>query len=320
MNELSAFTQCTLLLTARWGPDAALTLSDKQYFAFIKNMKAQGVSADALLGNPQLAVADGLGDKNVQTLLERSMGVFANVSKWLSAGIWIATEDDELYPDRLRERGNRPVVVYGVGNPNGGAVPAVTIVGSRDADESDLGTAKRLGGMFASEGFCVVSGGARGVDQAAMQGAASEGGKVIGILPDSLLRQVGRPDSRQGVEDGNLCLFSEVHPEAGFSVAMAMARNRLLYACADLGIVVQSDVKKGGTWAGAETALRDKFPVYVCSSAVAAKQLAQLGATELDIKILDSARALYEDALAKKAERAVAGQVPQFSLFDEAAG
>ena len=44
-----------------------------------------------------------------------------------------------------------------------------------------------------------------------------------------------------------------------------MARNKLIYAVADAALVVQSDLGKGGTWAGAVEQL-DKFrwvPVFV---------------------------------------------------------
>lgn len=45
---------------------------------------------------------------------------------------------------------------------------------------------------------------------------------------------------------------------------MAMARNKLIYALADFALVVASDAGKGGTWAGAEEALKAGWvPVFV---------------------------------------------------------
>jgi DNA processing protein len=45
---------------------------------------------------------------------------------------------------------------------------------------------------------------------------------------------------------------------------MAMARNKLIYALSDFGLVIASDAEKGGTWAGAEEALKSGMvPVFV---------------------------------------------------------
>ena len=51
--------------------------------------------------------------------------------------------------------------------------------------------------------------------------------------------------------DGRLVLISPYDPRAGFSVGNAMRRNKLIYAIADAGLVVNAAYKKGGTWAGA---------------------------------------------------------------------
>ena len=53
-------------------------------------------------------------------------------------------------------------------------------------------------------------------------------------------------------------------PSAGFSVGAAMGRNRLIYTLADYAIVVASDARTGGTWAGATEALKNNWlPVFM---------------------------------------------------------
>lgn len=62
--------------------------------------------------------------------------------------------------------------------------------------------------------------------------------------------------------------ISPYDPSAGFNVGIAMQRNKLIYALADASLVVNSDLNKGGTWAGAVEQL-DKFKfvvVYVRST------------------------------------------------------
>ena len=114
----------------------------------------------------------------------------------------------------------------------------------------------------------VVSGGAKGVDQAAMVGALDEGGKACGVLADSLGRAVTSREYRNQILAGQLVLVSPYDPAAGFNVGHAMQRNKLIYALADVSLVVNADLGKGGTWAGAVEQL-DKFrfvPVFVRSN------------------------------------------------------
>jgi DNA processing protein len=59
-------------------------------------------------------------------------------------------------------------------------------------------------------------------------------------------------------------LATPYSPHASFNVGMAMARNKLIYALADYGLVIASDAEKGGTWAGAEEVLKAGWvPVFV---------------------------------------------------------
>ena len=76
------------------------------------------------------------------------------------------------------------------------------------------------------------------------------------MLADSLSRQVTKPQVRRAILEGRLCLCTPDKPTAGFSVANAMGRNRLIYALSDLALVVVSDSGQGGTWEGAVEAIR----------------------------------------------------------------
>ena len=48
-------------------------------------------------------------------------------------------------------------------------------------------------------------------------------------------------------------------PDAGFSVANAMSRNKLIYASARVTLVVACDRGKGGTWEGAVESIRKSY-------------------------------------------------------------
>ena len=144
----------------------------------------------------------------------------------------------------------------------------LAVVGSRQVDESLIDYTMAVGTLAARAGRTLVSGAAKGVDQAAMRGALEAGGKVSGVLADSLEKTIMNREHRNLLLDGQLVLISPYDPNAGFNVGHAMQRNKLIYALADASLVVSSDLNKGGTWSGAIEQL-DKFkfvPVYVRST------------------------------------------------------
>lgn len=142
------------------------------------------------------------------------------------------------------------------------------MVGSRHVDDALLEYTMAVGQLAARSKRALISGGAKGIDQAAMRGAVEAGGKVIGVVADSLQRTTTNREHRNLLIDGQMALISPYDPNAGFNVGNAMQRNKLIYALADAALVVSSDLDKGGTWAGAvEQLTKFKFvPVYVRST------------------------------------------------------
>ena len=141
----------------------------------------------------------------------------------------------------------------------------LAVVGSRQVDDALVEYTEGIGRLVAKARRTLVSGGARGIDQAAMRGALEAGGKVAGVLADSLERTAMNREHRNLLMDGQLVLISPYDPSAGFNVGNAMQRNKLIYALADAALVVSSDYEKGGTWAGAVEQLEklQLVPVYV---------------------------------------------------------
>ena len=188
------------------------------------------------------------------------------LEKWTRAGLWVLTRENPHYPAKMKAQLERksPPVLVGCGNRQLCNSPAIAVVGSRDASEDDLLFTADYGGVIAGGQYSVVSGGARGVDETAMLGCIESGGSAIGILADSLLRASTSSKYREALENDQLVLISPYNPEARFNVGNAMARNRLIYACADAAVVIASGKNKGGTWQGATEALReDRIPVWI---------------------------------------------------------
>ena len=203
--------------------------------------------------------------QRIEALMTRGSALALAMEKWLRAGLWVMTRSDPEYPRRFKQRlgTDSPAVLFGCGNRkllNGGGL---AVVGSRNTSESDLAFSRALGKLAASKGCSIVSGGARGVDEAAMLGALAADGTVIGVLADKLLQHCSSAKYRNYLMKNDLVLISPFYPEAGFNVGNAMQRNKYIYCLADAGLVVHSGMK-GGTWTGAKENLKKGWvPLWV---------------------------------------------------------
>lgn len=208
--------------------------------------------------------------ERLQRLLGRGFLLSQAVEKWQSRAVWVLSRADDLYPKRLktRLREDAPAIIYGCGNPVLLESGGLAVVGSRHVDPFLIQYTEKIGQLAASAKKSIVSGGAKGVDEASMMGALKAKGNVIGVLADSLEKKALRRDYRDALQKDRLVLISQYDPVAGFNVGHAMQRNKLIYTLSDAALVVNSDLKKGGTWAGANEQLNKyRFvPIYVRST------------------------------------------------------
>lgn len=189
----------------------------------------------------------------VQALLGRGVELGFAVEEWSRQGIWVISRGEASYPHRLKKRLREaaPALLYGVGRQrlleNS---PSLGMVGSRDADEPALAFTRQVAHQCAAEGITVVSGGARGIDQEAMQAALATEGSVLAVLAEGIARPAVSKKYRTPLAQGRLTLVSPVHPKARWSTGNAMGRNKYIYALSDWALVIRSSTQ-GGTWNGA---------------------------------------------------------------------
>ena len=99
------------------------------------------------------------------------------------SGIRLLTPEEEGYPRSLWEIANPPCVLYVKGQlPAVDEMPAIAVVGTRDATISGKKIAFSLSYQLARAGAVVISGGARGIDTAAHRGALQARGKTVCVL------------------------------------------------------------------------------------------------------------------------------------------
>jgi DNA processing protein len=282
---LSPNTQATLLLTASLivgrnypAADVLTTFEYKRLTRFLHERQQE--PADLLAPHAQalIQVCHHLVESNrLSRLLARGFLLSQAIERWQTRAIWVVSSTDGEYPQRLiaRLKNDAPPVLFGCGETAILDTGGLAVVGSRDIDDTLVAYTEDVGRLAAKARSTIVSGGARGVDQAAMRGALMAGGKAVGVLADSLERVALIRENRNFMLDGQLVLVSPYDPMAGFNVGHAMQRNKLIYAMADSALVVSSDYEKGGTWAGATEQLEKlRFvPVYIRSNGIISKGL-----------------------------------------------
>lgn len=271
--NLSPTAQATLLLTSYFGKagnEDIRPLTNSEWGRFALWLKEKSISpADLLTLDPE-PLLNGwhdsrVGVERILQLLGRGHSLALAMEKWQRAGLWVVTRSDPEYPKRLKHRlkTDCPPVLFGCGNKAILNAGGLAVIGSRNASESDLTFTDQIGAKAALEGVAIVSGGARGIDEAAMLGAIRQGGIVIGVMADSLLKEATSSKWRRGLMDGIVVLVSPFYPEAGFSAGNAMARNKYIYCLADSSFVIHSG-KRGGTLNGAEENLKKAWvPLWV---------------------------------------------------------
>ena len=299
MNEsLSPNTKAILLLTAPLivgrGVRRAAALKPlsmkREYSELVRRLREIGREPADLLGAEDTAVLDEclgtaeprLDRRRIESLLGRGVQLSLAVERWQARAIWVLSRADDAYPRRLkRNLGEKaPPVLYGCGDPSLADRGGLAVAGPRDVGSDLIDHAREVGALAAGSGRAVITGGARGVDRAAMAGALAAGGWAVGVLANDLARAATHRENRDALLDGRIVLVSPYDPAAGFVVGHAMERNHSIYALADASLVVEALVGRGGTWAGATAQLerRSACPVYVRSMLGCSEGLAALRA------------------------------------------
>ncbi|AVH68437.1 MULTISPECIES: DNA-processing protein DprA [Nostoc] len=274
-HVLQPDTQAILLLCASFGQNRQiepqpLTLSEYNSLTdWLRENQMRPADLLESTAKEQLEkiTLNKLNPERLSALLERGMMLSLAVEKWTNQGLWVLGRSDINYPKRLKQRlrHSAPAILYGVGNIELLSLGGLAILGSRDVDDKILGYTRRVAQNSAVQDMQVISGGARGVDQAGMLGVLDAGGTSVGVLADSLTKAAVNSKYRSSIQEGRLTLVSSYDPEAGFNTGNAMGRNKYIYALADYALVVSSSFGKGGTWAGAVEALSrlQDIPVFV---------------------------------------------------------
>ncbi|MGD0745171.1 MAG: DNA-processing protein DprA [Verrucomicrobiota bacterium] len=112
----------------------------------------------------------------------KTIDLAAELKRISEFGCHVLIQSDGDYPEMLRQIYDPPLVLYVKGALTAKDRNAVAMVGSRMTTHYGLETARKLAYQLACVGVTVVSGGARGIDTAAHQGALAAKGRTVCVL------------------------------------------------------------------------------------------------------------------------------------------
>lgn len=157
---------------------------------------------------------------------------------------------DRGYPPLLQDAWpelGAPVWLFVVGShPPVDRGPAVAVVGTRTPTVDGLATARAVSVALARAGVTVVSGMARGIDQAAHRGALAGGGRTVAVLGTGLgVDYPARSAALRAAVAGSGAVLTELAPGVGPRPWQFLARNRIISGLADATVVVEGREHSG---------------------------------------------------------------------------
>jgi DNA processing protein len=171
----------------------------------------------------------------------------AELERLQAAGVTPLPLDDPRYPALLREIDDAPPIIHVRGQITEADALSVAVVGTRRPTPYGRQVAEELAHQLSSNGVCIVSGLARGVDGIAHRAALSAGGRTLAVLACGL-DMVYPPEHRRLADEiaERGALISEqplgTEPRGDFFPR----RNRILSGLSLGVLLVEGDVKSGG--------------------------------------------------------------------------
>lgn len=198
---------------------------------------------------------------------------------------------DDLYPKKLRQIYQPPLILFVRGNTNLLKRPIATIVGARQATNYSQVVIDELMPNLIKK-YVIASGLAKGVDGMAHESALHHGGKTVAVVGNGINHFYPAQNKflqQEIVEKG--LLISEYLPDTPPKPFRFPERNRILAGLSDIVIVTEAR-EKSGSLITANMALHENRDVYAvpgpitCDLSKGPNRLIEVGAIPIvDFKL-----------------------------------
>ncbi len=278
---MRASEQGFLLLTSHLGDPQCKPLTVPQLRTLTERMQSLQRRQENRELEKEDLTALGYGQEMAERILfllsrQEQLEYYVNFGE--KSNCYPITRISSTYPQVLRKKMGTdcPSCLWAKGDLSLLERPAIALVGSRELAPDNLAFAREAGRQAAKQGCVLVSGNARGADQAAQESCLAHGGAVIAVVADKL------SDHKQ---HENVLYLSENGFDMGFSAIRALSRNHIIHALGERTLIAQCAKEKGGTWNGAVNNLRRLYSPMYCfqDGSAAIEALCQMGAMAVDI-------------------------------------
>ncbi|HUB87564.1 MAG TPA: DNA-processing protein DprA [Verrucomicrobiae bacterium] len=177
---------------------------------------------------------------------EKSVDLAGELKRISDFDCHVLISPDENYPAMLREIYDPPLVLYVKGELTSKDKNAVAMVGSRQTTHYGIESARKLAYQLAYVGVTVVSGGARGIDTAAHQGALAAKGRTICVLGTGI-NLIFPPENKELFERiaANGALVTQFPFNRNGDKQTFAIRNRIVAGMTLGTVVVEADLHSG---------------------------------------------------------------------------
>jgi DNA processing protein len=177
-------------------------------------------------------------------------------------GVTVILQSDDDFPEAIRGLNDCPAMLFVKGKIEPIDRLAVGVVGSRRSTHYGRRMAEKFSTSLARSGMTVISGLARGIDEAAHRGALNGGGRTLAVLANGLA-QIYPPEMEPLARDimKNGALISEMpmgHPPMA---ELFIRRNRIISGLS-LGVVVVEAALRSGSLSTARHAMEQNRDVF----------------------------------------------------------
>jgi DNA processing protein len=301
-----------------------LSLADGVGPILFNRLIARFGSAESVLAAPcpRIEEVQGVGRKTAEAIqaAARSDAWRQEIDLAARLGVRILCRPDPEFPESLRQIPDPPICLYVMGQLKREDALAIAIVGSRQASLYGLEQAQRFTELLSQTGLAIVSGMARGIDQAAHMAALRVAGRTIAVLGCGL-SHCYPPESVELRGRIAACgaVLSELPLKTAPDAKNFPARNRII-AGLSLGTLVIEAARRSGALITARLANEYNREVFALPGRVdtptaqGANDLISQGFAKLVTNVGDILDALGDvgESLARSAgEQLVATQEPE---------
>ncbi|MGC8744448.1 MAG: DNA-processing protein DprA [Verrucomicrobiia bacterium] len=195
-----------------------------------------------------LSKINGIGEELAASISNwhKTIDLDGELKRIEESGVKIVCLEDEDYPPLLKQIYDPPIVLYIKGDLQTRDKNCIAIVGSRLTTHYGIETARRLAYQLGYAGITIISGGARGIDTAAHQGALNGKGRTITVLGTGI-NIVFPPENKELFEkiSANGAVISQFpFNKRGDKNSFAI-RNRVIAGMSIGTIVVEANLTSG---------------------------------------------------------------------------